>query len=268
MICLLTTLSQGGIIHSIPNHWTVSHMKMNKAERHKRASETRRKYWEKHVDIDDELDSILNGILISDGTSRENKFQSNVILTSKYSEYIQYVAMVFDNRGIIYKINKNYSGYRTSDGENHKFTSYSIRTASYVEFRKYNRWYKVISGKRTKVIPPDIKIDKQMMLHWYFGDGGLKKRNTSRQIQLSVYAFNLKELKKISLKICKFLDVYPTEVRINKVKAGYTINLIHSIVPRFLEMIGDSPIRCFDYKWDMKNYKHDERNYLLRGRWK
>lgn len=225
-----------------------------------------RKVWEKHTNIDDELDNIINGILISDGSSNANKFQSNVILSSKHKEYVDYVANIFEKRGVLHKISKTYNGYRTSDGGRRKFTSYNIRTASYVEFKRYDKWYEVKNERRTKVIPFDVKVDKQMLLHWYLGDGGLKKRNTSRTVQLSVYAFELIELKVIALKICKFLNVFPTEVRINKGKAGYTIILIHSIVPHFLKMIGDCPLECFRYKWDLDNYKHDERNYLLRGR--
>lgn len=230
----------------------------------KSLSEIKRLYWEKHVDIDDYLDSVINGIIISDGHCTIGKFQTAISLTSKYEEYVLYFADILKERNISYSIRENYGGYRTSAGESRKFTSYTLRTSSYVEFRKYNIWYETIDGRRRKIIPEVIGVDPLMLLNWYLGDGALKKRNTSRCIEFGVYAFGLEEVRLIALKICKILDVYPTEVRVYKQKPGFIISISHSIVPKFLKLIGECPVKCFEYKWDLFNYFYDERNYLLR----
>jgi hypothetical protein len=120
----------------------------------------------------------------------------------------------------------------------------------------YKRWYPEINNYK-KLIPHDLQLSKDLLLHWFLDDGysyRVKKGNYRYvRIQFATQSFEKSDLDYLYDKILiQFgLKIYPRlHQRHGKIKGtGYHMELSQSQNVDFFDLIGESPVSCFDYKW-------------------
>lgn len=190
-----------------------------------------------HCDLSKEARQWIDGELLGDGCLRAtSKYSARFTYSSKYLEYVQYVSNTLKLFGIK-KTGKIYKKY------NKKFDCYSYKcnSLSYEELLPIrNRWYP--EGK--KIIPRDLKLTPLMLRQEYIGDGCLHHLKKGRpHITLYTNGFPVsdvewlvKQLNKLGFKSTR----QPSE---------NAIGISAKSTKDFLNYIGKSPVKCYDYKW-------------------
>jgi DNA-binding XRE family transcriptional regulator len=110
------------------------------------------------------------------------------------------------------------------------------------------KWYKRVGDKYVKRIPLDIQITPATLLHWYLGDGSLRRDlrtpNSRPCVRLSTEGFIRED---IELLIRKLNDIgleFYSVPKLNKdKKTGYTLYSKTSSVFKFFRLIGLEPIK-------------------------
>jgi len=128
----------------------------------------------------------------------------------------------------------------------------------------YKRWYPEWNDYK-KVIPEDIKVSKELLLHWFLDDGYSyiinRKYNNPKwnkrkiRIEFATQSFNKEELEIFSKKIYNELGliIKPRfHQRHGKIAGtGYEMCLSEkkSQVKLFYDIIGPCPVPSMEYKW-------------------
>jgi len=117
--------------------------------------------------LTDEIIDIIDGIIIGDGTigANHNTKVARLSISGVHKEFIDYCRKVIlpysPCETIFYKnTRKNAKGKGT----------WSVTTKHHPDlYKMHSRWYK----DGVKIIPPDLRFSKMMLLLWYLGDGSL-----------------------------------------------------------------------------------------------
>lgn len=148
-------------------------------------------------------------------------------------------------------------------GEGRIFTLCSLTHTELLPF--FNRWYPE-SNNYKKIIPNDIEINKDVLLHWFLDDGYSVLTHRKYQdrpqynkdvvrVSFATQSFELKELEMLSKKIYnKFsLKIVPRyHQRNGKIEgSGYEMTLYEAKeqVKLFYNIIGSPPVDSLAYKW-------------------
>jgi len=194
--------------------------------------------------LTDEQKEIIDGILLGDGCLYIPKNGKNASLRflAKNKDHVEYIFKYFKDFCNFDDIkSRKYFDKRTSK----IYQSYYFFTKSKIDFTEiYYKWYK--NGKK-RLVPKNIILSKKILLTWYIDDGCLHKDG---RLSLSTDCFDEESVKNLVSKLSNFSAKY--EIRKN--------NSIKIIIPRikskdFLNFIGKCPIKSYDYKWNVKDYK-------------
>lgn len=127
-----------------------------------------------------------------------------------------------------------------------------MRSISYRNLKTlYDKWY----IDKQKIIPDDLLITPKILLHWYIGDGFLKK-NKGCKLKYPCLATNCFLLYN-DLLIKKFKDI---GISFKKYKVGDSyalmINKKDDIVKffNFMEKPNETVFKIYGYKWDYFNH--------------
>ena len=200
---------------------------------------------EKHVPLEQELLSILEGELLGDG--------SLVVAHSGKSAAYQHGCMHKDYvlwlRGLLEKHSLGcsqtiYVSKSDSFGTGTLQTSYHFKSLYYPELLALRkRFYP--DGE--KIVPEDLALNPTSLLHWYLGDGSLDSRRPS--ITLCSDAFDALSLRHLRAQLI-MLGIRTSLISSRGVKSRVYIGVGHA--RKFLSLIGSCPdeIRgIFGYKW-------------------
>jgi hypothetical protein len=187
--------------------------------------------------IDKDVESIIMGSLLSDGSLTKGNKGKNYLYThsSIHEEYIDYLINCMNINLIKYEyksrknIFKNGKEYFCKNG----FYFRSKASTTFTKLRQ--KWY--INGK--KIVPKDIKLNKIILLHWFLGDGNLSYGG----INLCTDSFD-EESNQFLLEQLYEMDFLPY------VSSKNRIIIPNKRVFEFLKYIGDCPVNCFNYKWN------------------
>lgn len=198
------------------------------------------------VNVDLSMDFIhrIEGEMLGDGCLNPVKKQAYYShSTAIYrKEYLEWLKSVFDENGIpTAKISER------RDKPEYQFRSLSIKPFMYMfrnwyipneNYVKTSRLFK--HRKYIKSPPVDLIITPKTLLHWYIGDG--KQTNG---IILATCGFSKQAVEFLRYRLLEDLNI---------VSSRTTDNCIR--IPKWcaievLDMIGSSPVRCYDYKWNM-----------------
>lgn len=145
--------------------------------------------------------------------------------------------------------------------------SFCFSTLSHKELRPlFLKWYKQVDGKNIKIIPEDIQLNRDSLLHWFMDDGysyyvtkkwkTLNGEHTRKYVRvyMCTQSFQRKELDMLCSKIKERfgLTFYP---RFHKRKegvkqgSGYELELSIKDVQKFFSVIGPCPVASMEYKW-------------------
>ena len=175
---------------------------------------------------------IINGSLLSDGCITKSHIAKNYHYTHfcKNEEYINYLISKLNINMSKHYLSPKKSGKYISKGGFYINSKYSV---SFTEMRKI--WYP--DGK--KIVPYNIELNPTVLLHWYLGDGTICNENG---IELCTDSFDDNSMD-ILLERLFELDFLPHKNSYNR------IDIPNKRVFEFLKYIGESPVKCFAYKW-------------------
>lgn len=270
----------------IGNNCTASSV-LKALERHQISSRTksqgqREYYGNQGLIFNDYTMGIITGGLLGDAslTKTTDAGGTSYSKVSICKEYLIYELERLSN-GFIKNggnlISSRKGGFCSFRGKAYKTQeSYWFRTYSYPELSAiYSSWYRGAYNKKTKIIPSDIILTKETLLHWFIDDGysyvvqrkysNPKWNHSQIRIYFCTQSFQLQELELLCEKIKKQFDL-TLKPRYHKRKtsngSGYELELSLKDVDRFYSIIGACPIEYFDYKW-----KKVEQNRLLETQW-
>ncbi len=182
---------------------------------------------------------IIDGLIISDAyVAREGLFY--ISQTSKYHEYVVYIANQLDIEENRVKIRARQPDKRTGK----IYECSELRTLShpvYLELRK--RWYK--NGR--KVVPRDLVISKEFILHWFLGDGCCSINRNGAILVLCTDAFTKSDV--------EYLKGLMKNIGINcTIQKNNRLRIPKKDMLTFFDYMGDCPVDCLAYKWLDRKY--------------
>ncbi len=183
--------------------------------------------------LSEEVLESIDGFMLGDGHISPDS--SHLTWSLKYEHFSEYIAHCFSH----YDPTCNLYFVKDKRFKKGGVWSYSGRTKSHPDLAKQRaRWY----CNKKKAIPEDVAISPKSVLLWYLGDGCLNGVN----VIFSTDSFNKTELEILLSKLKQIGVVAKIQNKRNRI----IIQL--SYIRSFFDYIGwHSPIRCYDYKFDM-----------------
>jgi hypothetical protein len=127
---------------------------------------------------------------------------------------------------------------------NKTYVSYYFKTRNNESLTKfYYKWY--ING--IKIVPSDLVLTNESILFWYLGDGSINQG----YIKIHTDSFTIKEVDFL----CEKLKKYNAK-KLKKEKNNYVVYIPRFNVKDFFNSIGDCPVKDYEHRWEMKNYKN------------
>lgn len=198
-----------------------------------------------------ELVELIDGLLLGDGCLSKTSKDKNARYehSCKCKEYIEFIKTELLKHGIDFsnKIYEKPNGYNT--GITYQMCS---RVNEFLTMQ-YNRWYS--NGK--KIVPQDIAISPISLKHWYIGDGCLDSdKGYLRQIAIAAHSFTYDER--------EFLVEKLSSIGIDSSnRKNGLICIKKKSIDGFLKYIGQCPVMCYQYKWDISKYQSKQPKYKL-----
>lgn len=195
--------------------------------------------------------SVIDGCLLGDGfLFKWNKSSDNSFpyfsKRNKYYDHIKYVSEILFGDRWEERVKEN--NEKSLGKRQIIFTLRSLSNKKLLPF--YTRWYPEWNNCK-KIIPEDIEITSDLLLHWFLDDGSsyLRKRKT-RQVVITLCSecFS-KDNQEIIIE--KANSKFDLSMRLNKANSGigYRIVIPQSKVDNFYNIIGDCPVSSMEYKW-------------------
>jgi len=200
------------------------------------------------VPMSKKLLDILDGELLGDGhlnspTGFQAYFSEGVGFDKK--EWLIHIYNIFVDNNIPIKENAIY--YRRDK------PGWQFNTRSTIELGDlHKKWYiknenfdhmksRIFSNRKyIKIIPTDITVTPTCLLHWYIGDGSNKKNGGAR---LCTNGFTYGEIEFLRVKLKEDLGILTSHFREG------CIGITKREQAKMLDIIGLSPVRCYEYKW-------------------
>lgn len=188
----------------------------------------------------------IDGELFGDGCLQSRRRPSAFFqYSSKYKEYINYISDTLKSFGINYgrEIKKrNFKDWGCS--------TYEYRSLSYAELLPIRkRWY----PKGKKIIPRDLELTPLVLRQEHIGDGSLEHVKIGRpRIRLATCGFPVNDVEWLVGQLNKL------GFKSTRQKCNNTIYISPYSTKEFLDYIGKSPTKCYEYKFDY--YKKTEKN--------
>ena len=208
---------------------------------------------EQKIFLNDKQKNYLYGAMLGDGCLVKTKrsLNSQFMYTSKSFQHVEFVSKPFED--ILYKEGIKYSSFNDVR-TNKTYERYTFRTITDIGFENERAiWY----PNETKHIPNNLKLNPEICLIWYIGDGGICNLKRTQCIKLSTQCFNKEEQSDILLpQLTDFnASLMKADLDING-KQQYFIYIPHAKMFDFLEYIGQCPFEDYLYKWNCKEYKN------------
>jgi hypothetical protein len=177
---------------------------------------------------------ILDGLLIGDAyvPANQNLFYFGQARRSR--EYVEYVA-----RQLGIPVERVLDRARKPDARTGQVYECSeLRTLSHPVFAHLReRWYR----DETKVVPNDLRVSPELLLHWFLCDGCGSLNRNSAQLMLCTDCFTAEEVERLR----GLLAQVGVESRVT----GHRLRVRQKSVVLFYEYIGVCPVKCMAYKW-------------------
>lgn len=208
---------------------------------------------EQKVFLTSQQKNYLYGAMLGDGCLSKTKrsVNSQFVYTSKSFQHVEFVSVPF--KDMLYKEGIKYITYNDIR-TNKTYERYTFRTITDFGFEKERKsWY----SDGIKHIPNDLKLNSEMCLIWYLGDGGICNSSASQNIKLSTHCFKKEEQEDILLPQLKEFDARLMNAGADlKGNLQYYIYIPHRKMHEFLYFIGECPFNDYSYKWHFEEYKN------------
>jgi hypothetical protein len=179
--------------------------------------------------------NMLDGLLIGDAYIPANQRLLYFGQRRACREYVEYVAQQL---GV--EVERVRDRARQPDKRTGRVYECSeLRTLSdpiYARLRE--RWYR--DGK--KVVPDDLRISREFVLHWFLCDGACSVNRGSGHLMLCTDAFTREEVESLQ-RLLRSVDIDSSRTSSGRIRVR------QGGIERFYEYIGESPVQCLAYKW-------------------
>jgi len=178
---------------------------------------------------------ILDGLLIGDGYIPRNQDLFYFGQSRANREYVEYVA---EQLGV--PPARVQDRTRKADKRTGRIYHCSeLRTLSHPSFAAFRaRWYR--DGK--KVVPRDLDVSKEFLLHWFLCDGACSVNRNSAHMMLCTDAFTESDIEYLR----GLLQAIGIESAVMKSRR---LRVHQKSIERFYEYLGESPVECLKHKW-------------------
>ena len=198
------------------------------------------------VNLSNEALEWINGELLGDGCLRAYKnYSAQVCYSSKYREYIDYIAQTLLSFGIKQsgKISDKQVIIYDTNRKKHQARLFKYSSLNYEELLTiYKEWYP--NGK--KIIPRNLKLSPITLRQHYIGDGSLKiPKSGNSCIVLHTNGFPKVDVEWLIKQINKL------EILANWYPSVNSVYVKTCSVKDFLTYIGKCPVECYRYKWNL-----------------
>jgi len=185
--------------------------------------------------FDQTQSNILDGLMLGDAYIPENQHLFSFGQCQKNREYVELVARLLG-----YPVERIRDRLRKPDKRTGKrYRCSELRSLShpcYAELRQ--RWYR--NGK--KVVPADLGISRELVLHWFLCDGSCSVNRTGGQMMLCTDAFEQEDVETLQ-RLLATVGIDSARMKTCRIRVR------QKSIARFYEYIGESPVQCMAYKW-------------------
>jgi hypothetical protein len=183
---------------------------------------------------DQTLSEILDGLLLGDGSIPRGQ---NLFSFGQCRDNREYVEFVAGQLGVSAERVRDRA--RKPDRRTGRvYYCSEFRTLSHPEFaRQRQRWY----PEGRKGVPDDLRISRQLLLHWFLCDGACSVIRGGAHMILCTDGFTGAEV--------LFLRDRLEEVGIESRVVGRRLRIRQKSIARFYEYVGECPVQCLAYKW-------------------
>lgn len=194
-------------------------------------------------DLDKKTLSTIEGSLLGDGCVGEDGGYTQV---AKDKRYLVWLSGLLSKGGIECKVIPIKSKGSFSSSKDFWWL-YSHTCPVFLVIRK--QWYRKMGDKLIKRVPPKLKITPTTLLHWYLGDGGLKRDLRSEKmgkpyVRLSSDGFVREDIRLLIRKLGSTGLEFVSVPKLDESKeAGYSLYLDSDSIFRFFKFIGITPVR-------------------------
>lgn len=191
-----------------------------------------------HCNLFDMAKQWIDGELLGDGCLfSQSKYSACFQYSSKHREYIQYISDTLKSFGI-----KQSGKIRKYKDKRWNCSTYPYKSLSYAELLPIRRrWYP--EGK--KIIPRDLELTPLVLKQEHVGDGCLVHRGGGRpHIELATCGFTIPDVEWLVKKLNE------TGFMSTRQPADNTIHISTYSTKQFLDYIGKSPTKCYQYKFN------------------
>lgn len=208
----------------------------------------------REFELDKEIISFISGLLLGDASIPKRKDgvkPRSLTQACKHKEYLGYI----QRRLLIFGIESSpiLSRWIKDDRcKNKGYTQHFLQTRRYKTFEIFRkRFY----PNEVKIIPKNLFPTPDLLLQLYLCDG-----NFYREIRLCTDAFTKEDVLLLKNLIEKKLRI---KLGIRKVNGRNEIAIKKSETHKFLNYIGECPVKCYKYKWrDNESEEAKERKRL------
>ncbi len=186
--------------------------------------------------FDQTQSNILDGLMLSDAYVSGKQRLLHFSQRRQNREYVEYVAQ---SLGI--DSDRVRDRTRKPDKRTGKVYECSeLRTLSHPVFiQMHERWYR--DGK--KVVPGDLRITPECVLHWFLCDGSCSANRGGAQLVLCTDSFSRAEVESLRDQLGSI------GVEATFLPGSRRIRVSQKSIGRFYEYIGECPVSCLAYKW-------------------
>jgi hypothetical protein len=191
--------------------------------------------------------AIIDGEMLGDGhLHMPSSFQASFAESGSRKEWIQYLQKKFDSAGI-----PTCPVVKRKDKDN----EWCMKTTCTIELGDtHRRWYIknpnfksmnkrcFTNRKFIKRVPPDICLSQKTMLHWFIGDGTVRKGSSGK---LCTNGFLYEECELLRYALLRDFGIKTTH------SSSGEILLPRKELCMMLEIIGPCPVACYAYKWNV-----------------
>lgn len=196
----------------------------------------------KPIFLNEKQIDILNGLLLGDGHLDANKSSARYTQGCKHKEFLEHIMRLLPFGWCPIWHDK-------------RWNCYHVKSHFAPNLREY--WKKFYwNGK--KIVPQDLQINREVLLYWFLSDGSIRFPHRNRfpnslyfDIKLATDGFTRNENLLLVSKL-KDIGIVSSLLNRNQIR-------IHSESKEyFLNLIGNTPVSCYKYKWrayEMKGKK-------------
>ena len=197
------------------------------------------------LDPSEPLDEILEGLVLGDGyVSDVKNHKAQVEVASMHEGFVLWLGYILEDLGLrCYRIYRLKRERPLPQGGVTDTPIFFLKTYLYKHLVEIRQWF---YPEGTKIVPPDVSLTPLSCLHWYLGDGCLKRSRSSFAIDMSTCGFTVSD---VELLVEKLRAI---GFQCTRQPSTNTIRISAYSAHDFLDYIGPCPRRIdhiFGYKW-------------------